>query len=146
MRAPRAVILAVLGAVLACGRGNDAPQVPLAQAAEDSVRQVEAAHAILGPGAKAALDSGNVLYRARKYPAALAEYRVAADLAPQHPAPLFGVYMVAQATGNTGLADSAMAEIKKRSGPTAAAPHAFTDSALRDLHKKVGAPLPSPKS
>src|ERR1039457_3564466 len=116
----RLLFPAIAFLALACDSGNSAPKVPLAQAAIDSSpKAVEAAHALLGPEAKAALDSGNVMmYKAKAdsgnaakrnedYARALADYRRASELAPQHSAPLFGIQMVAAATNNKALADSA---------------------------------------
>jgi hypothetical protein len=126
------------GAFVACGGGQDSPKVPLAQAARpDSAGLEAAAHALLGPAAKGALDSGNVLFRKKAYDAALAQYRAASILAPQHSAPLFGIYMVARATSNASLADSALAGIRLRSGNMTAAPHGPTDSALKRIHENA---------
>ena len=127
---------------VACSGGNGAPKVPLAAAATDSsARAMEAAHALLGPAAKAALDSGNVLFRRKAYDQALVEYRLAAELAPQHTAPLFGIQMVAAATKNRPLLDSALAGIRARNGalPAAAsgAPHSMSDSALKALRAQM---------
>lgn len=133
--APLAAV-ALLG-LSACSSGDDAG-VPLAQAAAaDSVKRMAAAHALIGPEALAALDSGNVLFRSKRYAPALAVYRAAADLAPQHAAPLFGIYMVARATNDSALADSALAEISKRNGEVPAAAHQFPDSTLKSVHKNV---------
>lgn len=106
--------------VLAAGcSSRDEPGTPTVQlTARDS-----AAAAVLGIDAKAALDSGNVLFRAAKYPAALARYRAAAELAPRHPAPYFGIYMVARATGNAKLVDSALAGMRARSMTPPDSPH-----------------------
>lgn len=126
------------GAVLACSGGQDAPKIPLAKTAgTDSSGQEIAAHALLGPAARAALDSGNALFRKKAYAAALAQYQSAASLAPQHSAPLFGVYMVARATNNVAMADSALAGIRLRSGVMTPAPHTLTDSALRRMHDSL---------
>ncbi|HEY7235053.1 MAG TPA: hypothetical protein VH539_12950 [Gemmatimonadaceae bacterium] len=95
------------------------------------------AHALLGPAAKAALDSGNVLFRKKAYAEALGQYRAAAALAPQHSAPLFGIYMVARATNNRAMADSALDGIRRRSGPLPAGPHALPDTALRRMHEAL---------
>ena len=96
-------------------------------------------HSLIGPAARAALDTGNTLFRKKDYPGALAAYRRAGDLAPQHAAPIFGIYMIAKATNNTKLADSTLAEIRKRNGPLPETQHGFSDSAITDLHKKLGA-------
>ena len=124
---------------IACAGGNDAPKIPLSQAGvSDSSRATEAAHALLGPEARAALDSGNVLFRKQAYAEALAQYRAASTLAPQHAAPLFGIYMVARATNRPAMADSALAGIRLRNGPTTPMPHTFGDSALRRVHQNLG--------
>jgi len=140
-RIPRLALTALALVAAACG-GSSAPKVPLALAATDSnPKAIEAAHSLLGPEAKAALDSGNALYRRKAYPQALAEYRLSSDRAPQHSAPLFGIYMVARATNNDALADSAMAGIRARNGPLspmgAGTPHSMSDSSLKALHAKM---------
>lgn len=121
----------------ACSSGDAGQQIPLAQAST-ATPSAQEAHALIGPEARAALDSGNVLFRSKSYTAALARYRDAADLAPQHAAPIFGMYMVAKAMNNTKLADSTLAEIRKRNGPLPETQHEFSDSALKALHKQVG--------
>lgn len=113
--------LLAIGAI-GCSRNDERPRVALGQIA-DSNRARERAHALLGPAAKAALDSGNVLFRKKAYDQALAQYRAAAELAPQHSAPLFGIYMVARATNNKAMADSALDGIRRRNGPMPAGPH-----------------------
>jgi hypothetical protein len=119
-----------------CTSRRDAPKVPLATAAvADSARAVAEAHALIGPAARAALDRGNSLFRKKAYDAALAEYRAAAALAPQHAAPLYGIYMIARATNNSAMADSALSGIKARNAVMA--PHAFDDSTLKRVHAKV---------
>ena len=134
------VLAACLG--IACS-GGGAPKVPLSAAPTDSgARAMEAAHALLGPEAQAALDSGNALFRRKAYAQALERYRLASDRAPQHSAPLFGIYMVARATNNTALADSALAGIRARNGPMPAmqggGPHGtMSDSALNALHERL---------
>ena len=117
---------------------QEAPKVPLGQVSTaDSARAMTAAHAIIGPAAKAALDSGNALYRRKAYAAALAQYRAASTLAPAHAAPFFGMYMVARATSNTRMADSALAGIRQRNGPLAPVPHSLNDSVLQRVHQSL---------
>ena len=140
--------------IIACDSGSAVPKVPLAQGSTDSTaRAMEAAHALLGPEAKAALDSGNALmYKAKAdsgnaamrnedYARALADYRRASELAPQHTAPFFGIQMVARATNNKPLADSALAAIRARTpaGESGAlvAPHPMSDSALKALRAQM---------
>ena len=134
-----AALIAVSSAILACNSGSDAPKVPLGQRIPaDSAQPISAAaHAIIGPGAKAALDTGNALYRKKQYAEALVHYRKASDLAPQHAAPFFGIYMVARATGNTLMADSALAAIRVRNGPLPAAPRSLHDSVFSRMHEII---------
>jgi hypothetical protein len=115
----------------ACGTRQDVPQISLSKVAADSARTPAAAQPLLASAAQTALDSGNVLYRKKAFTAALARYREAATLAPQHAAPLFGIYMVARAISDTAMADSALAGIRKRNGPLPSNPHAFSDSMAR---------------
>ncbi len=131
-----AIVSAV--AVLACTQ-EQAPKVPLSQlASADSARAQVEAHAVIGPAAKAALDSGNAFYRQKDYMAALTKYRAASELAPQHAAPFFGMYMVARATGNMAMADSALADIRKRNGTLAPVPHSANDSVVQRAHEVAG--------
>lgn len=129
-----ALVVALL--VIGCTTRDEPPKVPLGRSA-DSARAEQQAHALLGPAAKAALDSGNVLFRKKNYEGALAQYRAASALAPQHSAPLFGIYMVARATDNRAMADSALEQIRLRSGPLPTGPHNFSDSALRRMHDSL---------
>jgi hypothetical protein len=124
----------------ACSSGDEGPKTPLAALAADSGAAPAAEQDILTPAAQAAVDSGNVLFRARRYPQALSRYRAAAVLAPQSPTPLFGIYMVAQATANTRLLDSAVAELRRLNGPLPDAIHgAPDDSAARPPHPPIPA-------
>jgi hypothetical protein len=70
----------------------------------------------LNASAAARLDSGNVAFRMQQYAQALQYYRAASGDVPNHPAPWYGILMVAQATGNTALADSATRAVSSRSG------------------------------
>ena len=88
-------------------------------------------HTVLSPQAKAALDSGNALYRAHKYDAALAAYRAASALAPAHAAPYYGIYMAANALGRKPLADSAL---KAFSARTIDAGQIVSDSLMKQAH------------
>jgi hypothetical protein len=129
--------LFVATVTLACG-GSDAPKIPLAQGAvTDSARAVEAAHGVIGPAARAALDSGNAFYRKKDYTEALVHYRSASELAPQHPAPFFGIYMVGRAINDRAMADSALAAIRVRNGPMTPVPHTTSDSAVRRMHEVI---------
>ena len=138
----RVFLPAIAVLAVACGGKGEAPKVPLAEKMTDSsARAMQEAHALLGPEAKVALDSGNVQFRRKDYEKALASYRHAAELAPQHSAPLFGIVMYAQQTKNKKLLDSATKEIQLRTGPLPAAsgdaPHGTSDSALEELRAKM---------
>ena len=141
LRAAPMVVLASM--TLACSSGSEAPRVPLGQrVAVDSAKPIApAAHAIIGPAAKAQLDSGNALYRKKLYAGALTHYRQASDLAPQHAAPFFGIYMVARATGNVAMADTALAAIRVRNGPLPPPSRSLHDSVfgrMQEISKRKG--------
>ena len=132
-----ACIAACVGACLvtACSDGSAPPKVPLGERtpAPAMLPGGTASAAPMAPlppappinaDARAPLDSGNALFRRKAYGAALAQYRIAAQRAPEHAAPFFGIYMAAQALNNPRLADSALAGIKARQGaPATGSPH-----------------------
>jgi hypothetical protein len=133
-----AVAIAAVGVPFGCTVKQEAPKIPLAQAtAADSARTMAAAHGLIGPDARAALDSGNRLFRKKDYEGALARYRAASNLAPQHAAPYFGMYMVGRATKDTAMADSALAAIRVRNGPMTPVPHSGNDSAVQRIHETI---------
>lgn len=115
-----ATLCVALGAAFATGcgaNGSDAAKRPL-NASTSTPNG--AANDQLPPGlnaiAAARLDSGNVAFRARQYDQALRFYRAAAGDVPEHPAPWYGIYMVANATKNKALADTATKAIASRQG------------------------------
>jgi hypothetical protein len=124
----------VLAAVaLACTQTAEGDKVPLAKQAA-----AEAA-AALSAETQGALDSGNVLFRKKDYRAALAQYQLASRRSPEHAAPWFGIYMVARAVNDSSLAETSLAEIRRRN---AAPPHDLTDSAFAKAHRGLkGAPM-----
>lgn len=131
-------------AALGCKAEPVPPKVPLGQtAAADTTHPAPSARAEIGPEARAALDSGNALFRKKAYAGALVQYRAASALAPAHAAPLFGLYMVARATRDSAMADSVLAEIRKRNGPMTPAPHTMADTGLRRIHENVGKKPPT---
>jgi hypothetical protein len=112
----------------ACGRGNEAPKT---QATTSAIAAAIApsrpsAGADSSPDlpadARASLDSGNALYRAKRYADALVQYRLTARRAPGDPTAYYGIYMVAEATKNRALADTASAALTAR-GAMAPMPH-----------------------
>ncbi|HUF30170.1 MAG TPA: hypothetical protein VMM77_05855 [Gemmatimonadaceae bacterium] len=136
------MLLAVLAA-LACKAADEAPKLPLGHPpiASDGASSTAAAPLIEGE-AKAALDSGNALYKAKAFPLALNQYRRAADLAPSEEAPLFGMLMVASSTGDAGLADSVTALMRAlRPQPSS---DTRADSVLAGVHSGVLPPSHPP--
>lgn len=129
-----ALTIAAATSIAACSTSRSGSDSPLAQTAADSARAVEAAHALIGPDAKAALDRGNELFKKHAYAGALTEYRAASAMAPQHSAPLFGIYMVARATKDTAMANSALAGIRLRGGAKAPAPHPVAPPEKKSSH------------
>jgi hypothetical protein len=93
--------------------------------------------------AKVALDSGNVLFRARAYDLALAQYRRSAQLAPTDVTPLFGVLLVGEATNSSRLADSARARIRELN-PSLADSSARGHAEMIDRHSRAMTATPSP--
>jgi len=136
-------VLAIAMSVAAC-TGQDSARVPLSgRATADSIGQAATPDPVLAADAQAALDSANALFRGKQYARALERYRAAARLAPQHSAPLFGQYMVAQATSNAKLADSVLAEMKKRGSALPPAVHeVLPDSSLTVPRRKAAKGLP----
>jgi len=130
---------------MAC-KGPEAPKSPLGAAgatgADPAAGQLANPHNTLPAEAKEALDNGNTLYRAKEYKLALAQYRLAAKLAPAHASPYYGIYMAAEKLGNKKLADSAIAQVNARADN--AAPM-FSDSLMKKTHMDEKGATP-PKS
>lgn len=140
------IILAALAAS-AC-QSKEAPKHPLGDAGTQpgqitvdtsATARANNPHLMLPPKAKAALDSGNVLYKAGKYDAALAQYGLATELAPANAAPYYGVYMAADKLGKRRLADSAMAAFSARASN---GQDVFNDSMMKKAHTAPPAPKP----
>lgn len=121
--------------VLGCNKKEEPPMVPLGQAASPGLSPHGTVPSITGE-AKVALDSGNKLYTAKSYALALAQYRRAAALAPEAEAPLFGILMVAGATKDARLSDSATTALRALNDST-------TAEEVVDAHSRIGTPPPS---
>ena len=94
-----ALLLAVLANSGCRADSDEPPQLPLGHPELSGPGAATGNPApALAANAQAAIDSGNALYTAKDYAAALVQYRRAAALAPGHEAPLFGILMVANAT------------------------------------------------
>ncbi len=109
----------LLVSITACGSdASDAAKKPLGEfsASQGGGGPMRELPPGLNAVAAARLDSGNVAFRVKQYDVALGYYRGAADAVPNHAAPWYGIYMVAQATKNTALADSALKAVAIRNG------------------------------
>ncbi|MFN8574839.1 MAG: tetratricopeptide repeat protein [Gemmatimonadaceae bacterium] len=146
-RAPMYLTVALLGLSVACNKGEAPKTTSLSQGgAATPGGQLPSGHPDIAanpnpiPAAsKVFLDSGNVAYRAKQFDAARKYYEKAAALAPDHGAPWFGIYMVGEATMNKKLADSALAEVKKRTPQDGSAMPGKVDSTMLNPH---ATPLP----
>lgn len=120
-------IAAMTTLIVACGRGNELPKTPLSVGSMSPgappASRMTGDTRDLPLGARVALDSGNALFRAKRYPEALAQYRLATKRAPDDAAAYFGIYMVASATKEQALADSALAAMRARGMAAPAGPH-----------------------
>ena len=128
-----------------CG-GSEAPKIPLGQPKAGSIGTGGASTpGTIGGDAKTALDSGNILFRAKAYDRALAQYRRSVRLAPTQLAPLFGILMVADVTKNAQLADSTVARMRELNPAAADSSAAMSHAEILDAHsraKKASPPLP----
>lgn len=132
---PRLMLPALaIALILGCGgRDGEAP---------DAAPSGSAAPRMTGE-AKVALDSANILFRAKAYDLALTQYRRSAQLAPTDVTPLFGVLMVGEATKNSRLADSARARIRELN-PSLADSSARGHAEMIDRHPRATTTTPSP--
>ena len=145
MRTFRSGALLILMLVVACKREKEAPKLPLGHpdisAAGQPAPPVRTA--ITGE-AKIALDSGNVLYKAKGHTSALAQYRRAAALAPEQEAPLIGMLMVANVTSNARLADSVTAKLRTMNSSLFAGTDSLSAEQLKEIHGGAKSPSPHP--
>jgi hypothetical protein len=135
--------LTIAATVIGCTGKGDAPKVPLDQVQGGAMGggTMGGGAPVMGGEAKAALDSANILYRAKKYDLALAQYQASARLAPMESAPLLGILMVADVTKNKTLADATLAKMKALN--PSAADSSMTKEEILDIHgatKKADAP------
>lgn len=134
---------AVAALIPGCGGSNrEAPKIPLGQAQSTTstvsgAPNVEANPAPMSEEFKTALDSGNILYRAKAYDAALAQYRRSAEIAPTESAPLVGILMVADVTKNRKLADSAIALMRKQTPALPDSAAAMSQAEILRIHSGI---------
>jgi hypothetical protein len=137
----------------ACSKSDNAGRVALGTSAPAaSPARSDASGPKLPLAAMAALDAGNAAYRSKQFSAAIVKYREAAAAAPEHAAPWFGLYMAANETKNSALADSAMQRVKALSAdPASLSAHAEVASpsvipstpSMPADHPTTATPLPS---
>ena len=124
--------------VTACGT-PDAPKTPLGGSGAFVPDATTSLPEGLNASAAARLDSANIAFRLKQYDQALRYYRAATTDVPDHPAPWYGIYMVAAAVGNTALADSANRAVALRSGG-----RDLLDTGMMKAHKGTNAPVVPP--
>jgi hypothetical protein len=93
-----------------------------------------------------ALDSGNLLFRAKAYDGALEQYRRSARLAPTELAPLFGILMVTDVTKDARLADSTRARMRKLDPAAADSSAAMSHAEIVHVHAHAPKAPPVPRA
>jgi hypothetical protein len=128
-----------------CG-GSEAPKTPLGHANPEGIGASRTeTRSPMGGEAKTALDSANMLFRAKDYGRALAQYRRSAGLAPTELAPLLGILMVTDVTKNARLADSTLVRIRELNPAAADSSAAMSHAEILKAHsraKRASPPLP----
>jgi hypothetical protein len=136
--------LAAAVTIWGCG-GSEAPKIPLGQANAGSTgTSGGSTPGAIGGEAKIALDSGNMLFRAKAYDRALAQYRRSAQLAPTELAPLFGILMVTDVTKNAKLADSTRARMRELNPAAADSSAAMSHADILKAHSRARKAPPPP--
>ena len=124
----RGACLLALGMALGGCASEESPGDAPPDASESAATPIPAA-------VQAMVDSGNLAYRGGDFEAALSHFRGAMEGAPDHPVPLFGVYLASTALGDSALADSVATVLRDEApwllgmmghpeGETPADPHA----------------------
>ena len=144
---PVGFCLAAAVTVCACGGSDREPKIPLGQANAGSTGTSGASTTgAIGGEAKTALDSGNMLFRAKAYDRALAQYRRSARLAPTELAPLLGILMVTDVTKNAKLADSTLSRMRELNPAAADSSAAMSHAEILEAHSRAKkAPPPRAK-
>jgi len=139
MRIKCVVVLAFAGVAIGGCKGEQSTRTPLGAQIEGEQSPVSP----IGGAAKVALDSGNLLFRAKAYEMALAQYRRAADLAPEEIAPLLGIMMVAEVTKDAKLAEATRPRIRRLNPGVADSSPAMSHSKIMEGHPPVTGTTPS---
>ena len=135
----------VLGAtvsILSACNDKDAAKTPLGAERPAATAPGQAALSSITGEAKRSLDSGNVLFRAKSYDGALAQYSRSAELAPSEIAPLLGIMMVADVQKDSKLADVTRARIRKLDPTLADSSAAMSHSKVIEAHPRTVPPAP----
>ncbi len=130
---------------LACDSGKEEPKIPLAQPPEGSAGEAAGSGSLVGE-AKAALDSGNILFRARAYDGALERYRRSSQLAPSELAPLLGILMVADVTKDADLRKKTMPLVRALNPAAEDTAAAVSHGELFRSHPPIGRETPPVRS
>jgi len=137
-------LVAAVVTILGCG-GSETPRIPLGHPNVGGIGGSGAATpGAMGGKAKTALDSANMLFRAKDYGRALAQYRRSSGLAPTELAPLLGILMVTDVTKNVRLADSTVARIRKLNPAAADSSAAMTHAEILEAHSRTRKAPPPP--
>ena len=140
--------LAIVATIAACGgRDREAPKFPLRPAgAVSSDVSIPGSRRGISGDAKIALDSANMLFRAKAYDRALAQYRRSSQLAPTELAPLFGILMVTDVTKDKKLADSTLARMHQLDPRGADSLAAMSHADIVGVHAHQKKPTPVPRA
>lgn len=131
-----AAVVAVVLSGSACGRDDELGRHALGATGDNAAdMQARSAESKLPVSAIAALDAGNAAFRNKQMEQAMAHYREAIAIAPESPAPWYGVFMAASEMKNPALADSAMERVRKLS----------PDPSMYDAHADAAASLAEPR-
>ncbi len=130
--------VAAAAIIPACG-GSEAPKLPLGHPNVGAIGTSGAeTPSAMGGEAKVALDIGNILFRAKAYDRALAQYRRSAQLAPTEVAPLLGILMVTDVTRNARLADSTLSRMREINPAAADSSAAMSHAEILEAHSRTG--------
>ncbi|HEX9083942.1 MAG TPA: hypothetical protein VF836_04315 [Gemmatimonadaceae bacterium] len=140
--------LTAAATIWGCGGSNrEAPKIPLDHGNPAStVKGGLTTPSGIGGEAKTALDSGNLLFRAKAYDRALVQYRRSGTLAPNALAPLFGILMVTDVTKDARLADSARSRMRELDPAAADSSAAMSHAQIVHAHSHAPKAPPVPRA
>jgi hypothetical protein len=143
---PLCFCLSVVPTIWGCGGSNrEAPKIPLDHANPASTAKSGVTPGAIAGEAKTALDSGNLLFRAKAFDLALVQYRRSERLAPTALAPLFGILMVTDVTKDKKLADSTRSRMRELD-PSADSSAAMSHAEIVHVHSHARNAPPVPRA